>query len=281
MKKFFLLAAVALTVNAFGQKVSNKLQFTKGQKLEVVSEMQNTVSIDMMGQAIDTKVDMVVTRTLDVENVQNGAATIEHKVKRMQMNVESPMAGSQKFDSDNEKDMKGEGGKAAEKALKNKYTMTVDASGKITSVKADDDNPNKAPAAGNDMMVPPGTEGFNLPKEGDISEFRILPEKEVGKGESWEDNSATMKKKYTVSDITDSEIIVDFTTEGNSEMKQEANGMEIVMKTKDKSTGKIVVDRKTGIMKQRTETIDAEGTMDVMGQSAPLKTKTVKTTTVK
>ena len=143
MKQFFLVAAVAISVTGFSQKINNKLLFQKGQKLEMVSKVNSVVSMEMMGQSMDTKIDATITRSFDVEDVANGAATIEHKMKRMQMSFESPMAGSQSFDSDKEADMKGDGGKAMEKALKNKYSMTVDAGGKITAVKSDDDNPNK------------------------------------------------------------------------------------------------------------------------------------------
>jgi hypothetical protein len=283
MKQILLVAALTLTVQGFAQKVNGKLNFPKGQKLEMVTEASSVVSVDMMGQTMDTKVNVSIFRNIDVEDVSNGNAVIEHKMKRMKMNMESPMAGAQTFDSDNEKDMKGEGGKAAEKALKNKYQMTVDANGKIVAVKADDNNPNKtASKADGDMMANTMNQmgvNLDLPKVGDASEFKILPEKEVGKGDSWSDNSGTIKRNYTISDITDTEVLVNFTTEGTTETKQEAGGMEIVMNTKDKSTGQIVIDRKTGLMKKKTENIDSDGTMEVMGQSIPMKTKATRITT--
>src|SRR3712207_393258 len=145
MKQFFLVAALAISVTGFSQKVSNKLAFQKGQKLEMITKVNSVVSMEMMGQSMETKVDATVTRSFDIEDVANGVATIDHKMKRMQMSIEAPMAGAQSFDSDNEADMKGEGGKQMEKALKNKYTMSVDALGNVTAIKADDDNPNKNP----------------------------------------------------------------------------------------------------------------------------------------
>ncbi len=285
MKQFFLVAATALSITGFAQKVSNKLTFQSGQKLEMVSKVNSTISIDMGGQAMDTKIDATITRMFDVNAVNNGAATIEHKMKRMQMNIEAPMVGTQTFDSENEKDMQGEGGKAMEKALKNKYTITVDAAGKITAVKADDDNPNKAAKAeGGDMMsgaMAGMAAGMELPKVGDKSDFKILPDAGAAKGESWTDTTGGKKAVYTVSNITDTDIIIDYTEEGTTERTQEANNMEIKISSKDKTTGTITLDKKTGLMKEQTGTTSSEGTMDMMGQSVPMNTKVTKVTTVK
>lgn len=285
MKQFFLVAAVAISTTGFAQKVSNKLTFQKGQKLEMVSKVNSVISMEMMGQTMDTKVDATVTRLFDVNDVTNGSASVEHKMKRMQMNMEAPMAGAQSFDSDNEKDMKGDAGKAMEKALKNKYSMTIDPSGKITSVKADDDNPNKAAKAeGGDMMAGAMSgmiEGMELPKVGDLSEFKILPDAGATKGASWTDTTGGNKAVYTVTDITDADILIDYSEEGTTERKQEANGMELTISSKDKTTGKITLDKKSGLLKEKTGTTTSEGTMDMMGQTIPMTTKVTKVITVK
>lgn len=286
MKQFFLVAALAISVTGFSQKVSNKLGFQKGQKLEMVTKVNTVVNMEMMGQSMETKVDATVTRSFDIGDVAGGIATIEHKMKRMQMNIEAPMAGAQTFDSENEADMKGEGGKQMEKALKNKYTMSVDAMGNITAIKADDNNPNKDPqdAKAADMMASTMggvAAGTNLPKVGEASEFKILPNKEVGKGDSWSDSTKTGKATYTVSDVTATDIIISYSEEGKTERTQEANGMELKISTKDKTTGKITLDAKTGLLKEKTGVTNSEGTMEIMGQEVPMTTKTTMTTTVK
>jgi hypothetical protein len=284
MKQLLSLACIALTLNVAAQKVNNKLTFQKGQKLEMVSKVNSAISMEMMGQSINTKVDAIVTRTFDVEDVTANGATIEHKIKRVQMNAEVPMQGTQTFDSDSEKDMKSDEGKTMEKAMKNKYTLTVDAAGKITAVKADDNNPNKDAAKEGDMMgnmMAQVAAGFELPKAGDASEFAVLPGKEVSKGESWTDTSNKKKAVYTVADVTNTDIIVDFTEEGTTSRKQDAMGQELTITSKDKTTGKIVLDRKTGLLKEKTSTTASEGNLDMGGQSMPMNTKMTKTTTVK
>ncbi len=285
MKQLFLVAAIAFATTGFAQKVNNKLTFQKGQKLEMTSKVNALISMEMMGQAMESKIDATVTRLFDVEDVTNNSATLEHKVKRIQMNFEAPMQGAQTFDSDNEKDMKGDGGKTMEKALKNKYSMTVDAGGKITAVKADDNNPNKTPTkADADMMsnaLAQFAAGFDLPKTGDTSEFMILPAKELAKGESWTNALGNAKTVYTLADVTDADIIIDYTEEASTSRTQEAMGQEIKMSSKDKTTGKITLDKKTGLLKEKTATTNSEGNMEMAGQTMPMNTKTTKTVTVK
>jgi hypothetical protein len=285
MKKIFLFASFVFSLGSFSQKLTNSLSFQKGQKLEMITKGKSVISMEMMGQAMETKIEATITRLFDVEDVANGIATIEHKMKRMQLNVEAPMAGSQSFDSENEKDMKGEGGKAMEKALKNKYKMSVDAKGKITMVKADDDNPNKTEGNNqNDMMEGAMSQlasGMELPKAGELTDLSILPNKELSKGESWSDSSKGMKSSYVLTDITPTDILIDYTETGSTERAQEANGMEIKISTIDKTSGKIILDRKTGLLKEKTSTTDSEGTMEMMGQTVPMTTKSTKTVTVK
>jgi hypothetical protein len=205
-------------------------------------------------------------------------------VKRLVFNVESPM-GSQAFDSEKESDMKGEGGKTAEKALKNKYTMMVDQWGKITHVEADDDNPNTPYAeasASPDMMgnmMSQVAEGLDLPKAGDHIDLRILPA-DKKKGDNWSDSVEGRKTIYTLSEITESEVIINFTENGTVNRTEETMGMEMTFNSKDKSTGRIVLDRKTGILKERTSTTDSEGTLEMMGQLVPMNTKMEKKITV-
>lgn len=284
MKKTFLIAAVVVSATCMAQKVPTKLTFQKGQKLEMVAQVNSVVTQDMMGQSMEAKVNATITRTFDVEDVTGGKATIEHKVKRIQWDMEAPMVGEKKFDSENEEDLKTEEGKAMEKSLKNKYTMTVDATGKVTAVKLDDDNPNKKAGSengGTDNMMGQLTAGLEPPKEGDVIDLKILPDRELKKGESWTDSVKNKKTVYTVSDMTDADIVLDFTENGTTERKQEAMGMEMTLTSKDKTTGRILVDRKTGLLKEKTATTDSEGLMEVMGQSVPMTTKVKHTVTVK
>ena len=288
MKQIFLIGALAVSTACLGQKVSSKLTFQPGQKYEITTIVDNVNTTEMMGQSMDMKMNMTTTRVLDVGKVDKNVATIESKVKRMQYNFEG-MGQSQKFDSENEADMKGEGGKMAEKALKNKFSMKVDASGKILEVTPDDNNPNKADAAVSGSMGGPMDgmmEGFDLPKTGSRIDLSVLPAGDVSKGSSWTDTTSgngdeKRKAAYTITGVTDNEVLIDYTEEVAATTTREQMGMEVNIQRKDQSSGKITLDRKTGLLKQQVVTTKTEATAEVMGQRMPVNATTTKTVTVK
>ena len=84
MKQIFILVFSIISVSAFAQKINGKLQFQKGQKLEMVAENKAVITQEIMGQAIEMNMNSSFTRSFDVEDVKNNTATIEHKVKRIQ-----------------------------------------------------------------------------------------------------------------------------------------------------------------------------------------------------
>src|SRR5829696_1148173 len=143
MKKLLLFFSIFLSMAGMAQKLNHQLRFEKGTKLEMVTTV-NAVVTQAMG---DMKVNATVTRLFDVNDVLNNTAVIEHKVKRVQFSMENPVMGSQSFDSEKESDIKQDMGKAMEKALKNKYTMTVDATGKVVSVKQEEVDMKKKKSA--------------------------------------------------------------------------------------------------------------------------------------
>lgn len=286
MKKLFLMASLALAVSGFAQKVNNKLNFQKGQKLEVLVESNKTSSVEVMGQSMETTVNSTVSEVLDVQDANNEGATIEHKVKQIKFDLTNPMQ-SQSFDSEKDADRNGEIGKMLEKTLKNKYTMTLDPTGKITAVKADDDNSNDNKDAAGMMELMKAQLGLSLglPKEGEASNFKILPDKEVGVGDTWTDSSSangqTRKTVYTVKSIADNDIVLDYTEQLNVNTTQQIMGMDATIKTNDQTTGTITLDKATGLLKQKTAVVEEEGTMEAQGQSIPVKGKTNITITVK
>src|SRR5687768_14900698 len=141
MKKIVLAAALLAGLGGYAQKVSNKLAFQKGQKLEITRESRLVSTQEFMGQSMETTINSTTTEVLDVEEADKSGARLEHKIKRMQFTADA-MGQTQSFDSEKEGDRNGDLGKIMEKSLKNKYTITLDPTGRIMRVKKDDDNPN-------------------------------------------------------------------------------------------------------------------------------------------
>jgi hypothetical protein len=288
MKKFFLVLAASTTLGVAAQKNdAGKISFPKGQKLEMTAQTKAVITQEVGGQSMDMNVNSTIIRAFDIGDVTNGTAKIEHKVKRLLFSFDV-MGQSQSFDSDKPEDLKSELGKTLEKSVKNKYTISVDEKGTIVNVKTDDDNPNKEQEASpNDMMgnmMGQFAEGLEVPKTGDVISLKVVTAGALTKGQSWTDSLSggeTGTVKYTVANVTPSEILIDYISEGNTKRKQEVGGgMEVDVALNSKTTGIITLDKKSGLLKQRTLNSEGSGNMEVMGQKIPMKSKVSGTITV-
>ena len=278
MKKIFLTIMLLGAITAQSQKINNNLAFEKGKKLEMTITVSSNVT--SMG---NTTIEAVIERSFDVEDLVNGNAVIEHKIKRIRFSMES-MMGAESFDSENEDDRKGEIGKAMEKTLKNKYTMTLDATGKVIDIKKDDDNKTAAKDLNEEMIaniLSQVGEGLQTPEVGESSDFKILPDRELTKGEAWTDSTTDRKTTYTVEDITATDIIISFVEEKKVEKKQEMMGNVLTIVSVENSTGTITLDIKSGLLKEKSATTDSTGTIDVMGNTMPVISNTTKKWTVR
>jgi hypothetical protein len=172
-----------------------------------------------------------------------------------------------------------------EKSLKNKYKMNVDAYGNITAVTKDDDNPNAPKDAEAEALqgIVSSQLGLNfgVPKTGDASFFKILPGKELTKGDSWTDSASAAGQKrttvYTVSDITENEVVLNYTEQIDINATQQIMGQEANIKANDKVTGLVTIDKASGLLKQKTATIDNSSTIEAQGMSIPSTGKTTLT----
>lgn len=288
MKKLLFLVFVAVGMNVSAQKASGSINFPKGKKLEMVAETKAVISQEMMGQTMDINVNSIITRSFDITDVKSGTAKVEHKVKRLQFSFDA-MGQAQSFDSDKEEDMKGEMGKAFEKSLKNKYSMDVDANGNIVAVKSDDDNPNKAVEKDNaDMMgnmMSQFAEGLEVPKVGDVISLKVSTKGALNKGQAWSDSLTGGVEvgtiNYSVTDVTGSDVLIDYISDAVTKKTQDVgNGISMDMDLKNKTTGQITLDKKTGLLKKRTIESKGSGTMEVAGQSIPMNSKVSGTITV-
>lgn len=288
MKKLLLVLSVTLSLTAVAQN-GNKLRFQKGQKLEIVTETKKNSTMELMGQSMENIVSSTITESFDIEDVNESGATIEYKVKRLLIDANA-MGRAETFDSEKEGDRKGEMGKLLEKGLKNKFTMKVDNSGKIISIKADDDNPNAGKTSAEDeamaamismqLGIPMG-----MPKEGDNSIFKILPDKPVAQGDTWtvalDSNGQKKSTVYKVASISDDGIVLDYTEEITINTKQQMMGTEANVTGTEKSTGQITLDKSSGLLKSKTITKEAKANIEAQGMSLPTTEKTSVTVTVK
>jgi hypothetical protein len=121
--------------------------------------------------------------------------------------------------------------------------------------------------------------------KGKASFFKVLPENPADTGYSWTDSSTTATGRsvtsYTIATIGDSTVQVNFTGNSQTISKAVLMGNETTTNMNNKNTGKIIIDKKSGIIREKTTTIESNGSTEVMGGKLPVTSKTTVVITVR
>jgi len=266
MRNITTLLLILLTTATNAQKVSGKLVFQPGQVLTVTTKSSMSNLVSAMGQEIELKSESTVDQVFRVTNTTEESHTLSQEMKRIQMSS-TGMGGDVKFDSDSEKDMKGQFGEPVKELLGRKTNMVIDASGN-TLMAMTEGTVKSSTATGSDMLaqfIGGISEMTQTPKQGEASFFKVLPASEVGKGDGWtsttDRNGNKVEEAFSVAEINDNAIILNYLSNSASSRVQENMGMEVTISMKNKTEGKITVDRKTGIIKEKALTTTATGTV--------------------
>jgi hypothetical protein len=209
-----------------------------------------------------------------VDKASDKAATVNSTMKRMTFSMNG-MGQEMTYDSDKPDPSNPMAQKLGEQVGKTTH-VTVDNKGYIT---ASDDTASKSAAdqAGGFMGMS-GDIVANSKKVGATYDLVAdLPAKGVKQGDTWTDSVKTKEGKttttYTVLEVKGGEALVNVDGTVSQAGETEANGMTILMNITGKSKGQVTFDTATGLVKKRVMTVDASGTMEVMGQSVPLTMK--------
>lgn len=264
------------------QRSDGRLKFQQGQIFEIILQTKTTIAQQAMGQAIDFNVDATGTHAYRVTNTTDDNHTLNHTVKRIAFQFDG-MGQKQSFDSDLPKDLNGQFGKPVKEMLEKKYDMIIDPFGKVLMTMPDSFNSslNDNRMAIISSMMKDVTEILQPPKKGKGSLFWVIPEKEggVGVGDSWTESGETATEKfdatYVISTINDTTVVVDFTGSSTTIMKAEMMGNETTTIMKNKSTGKIIIDKETGIIKEKSEIVESTGNTETIFGTLPVISKTI------
>ena len=258
MKQLFtLLSFIAVSFAAISQKVSGKLKFEQGQIFDVSIQVKNNIGQQAMGQTIDFNVDAAGYHSYKITNATDDNNTLNHQVHRITFAFDG-MGQKRTFDSNIEKDLNGMFGKPIKDLLGKKYDIIIDPNGKTMMAV-----PEKIQLTDTDSrlaivttMLKDVLDIVQPPQKGKSSFFKVLPDTETGKGETWTESSINENGKfdaaYFISDINDSTIVVDFVGSSITVSKAEMMGSATTTTMTNKSTGKIILDRMTGIIKEKT-----------------------------
>ena len=288
MKRLFIFVFVlqTLSVITWAQKVSGRLKFEPGQTFDITIQVKTSVVQQAGDQSIDFNVDAIGNHSYKVTNTTEDNNTLHHQLQRIRFSFEG-MGPKRSFDSNEEKDMNGPFGKPMKEMLGKTYDIVIDSNGKTLMAL-----PEKIQFAemDNQMAIISSLlkDVIDLvlpPQKGKNSFFKVLPDSANGKGgtwtESYENENGKFDAAYALSDITDSTIIVDFAASSVTITKAVMMGTETTTTMNNKSTGKIVLDKITGIIREKTMNTESSGTTESAFGNLPVTSKTTTTINVK
>ncbi len=271
--KFTLLAALLMALSfAFGQTSSNKLTFENGQIYEIISKISSGFEQEAMGRKIEVLINGTIYHSYEVVSVSPDSIRLLHKTNRITFLLDG-MNQKMNFDSDIKKDLDSEMGKVMKNALQDTYSMLIDLKGHVLEVQTTVTKGKKSDASEMEIfknLLTGFTASLESPKKGESSVFRILPEQEIRKGFVWAETNEKKKTSFAIADITENEILISYKSEYPTESKGNIMGMDTFTNLDNSETGKIVLNKNTGIMKTKNATTTATGHVSVMGQNLPI-----------
>ena len=285
-KKFAAFSLLFIPVFVSAQKIQNKLQFEQGKEYAITVDLKNTIAQQAMGNAIDFTVSGKAAHSYKVTNTTDDNTTLRHSMQAISFDFDG-MGQKRSFDSNKQKDLDGPFGKPVREMLARTYDMIVDKAGttlmcmpeKIELAKQDD----RLQIVTN--MLKDLTSIIYPPKKGSPSFFQVLPDREVGIGETWTQSVTSAEERssteYTLTSITDTLITIDFKTRASSIVKAEMMGMETVTNMNSNAIGKIFLDPVTTLIRRKTMTIESNGNTEAMGNTMPINSKTIIEITVR
>lgn len=270
---------VSLLAGAQDQKLeSSKLLFKPGQKFKTENKVKSTSSMEMMGQQMDIKADVAVVRQLEIKEKKANAYTVISTITKMASTLDM-MGQNMSYDSEKPADSAGEMGKVLSERINKPSTLEMNDEGKITSVKKQD-------SAGADMggmssiMKSFGAGGDETALTDDM--FLLTP-KNLKPGYAWNDSIIADGQKtfrnYIVKSMDGKKAVVTISGKMNTDKKMENQGMEMNLVMESNLSGEMTIDTTTGVIHQRTLTVEGSGNIDMMGGQMPMTTK-VETTSV-
>jgi hypothetical protein len=273
----FLLSVACFP--AFGQKVTGKLLFEQGKTITINMQVNSSIAQQAGNQAIDFATEGAAKHSYKVTNTTDNSTSLHHDLARLWFRFEG-MGQKRSFDSDNPKDRQSQFGKQFDEICSKKYDVVIDTTGKTLMTI-----PQKIELTQQDErlvvianMLRDLTSVIYPPQKGTASFFKVMPGYEVGIGDTWTDTTSTPGEtsatSYTLSSITDSVFTVDFKTLAVSAIKSEIMGNIVTTNLTNTTTGKITLDKVTGIIREKTSTTSSSGTAEALGSSLPIHGKT-------
>jgi hypothetical protein len=188
------------------------------------------------------------------------------------------MGQKKSFDSNNEGDMNGPFGPYIKDLMDKKYDFELDSLNRIKQFSAfntPSPKPDDKLVTITDMLKP--LMEFTQPPSSGPGLFSVIKGSPISPGLKWSEGIESKTEKssdtYIITAVTDSIILVDLNISGACNSSSEMMGHITKTNENKVGTGKIIYDRKTGLIREKTETIDSNGTTEAMGGTVPINGK--------
>ncbi|WP_308558961.1 hypothetical protein [uncultured Porphyromonas sp.] len=258
MKKFILhtLLLLGVMTSVFAQeKYDLRLNLEKGQTFTYQMTLNYPMIISMMGQQMEIKQAQTLTYTYKVLDVKDGNYLMEINLDRMQVFTSSM---GQEVNLDTDSDAKDEATSQLRKMVNQKITQWVDAKfkplGELEGEMADD-----------------------FVKEGVLSMSigpAFFPAEPVAQGESIKVNKPLFSGSSTKYEGVVTLVAVsdtDYTLRANGKTTKTVEGLVI----EGNGIDNIVLDRKTGMIKNTFGTMALKGTGSIQGAQAEISSNMI------
>ncbi len=278
---FALFVTATTTVAAQGKKAAlNKLSLKAGQKFQTDNTVKTVTNMEMMGQQMEIKADVTVSRQLDIKNKKDNMYNVASTITKMATTADM-MGQSMSYDSEKKEDTASEMGKALKDKINVPMDLEMNDEGKITPLKKEEKKTDDAGGIAA-MMNSMGAGADETVLTDDV--FHVVPGK-IKTGDTWSDSiiaeGIKTYRDYSVKSVQGNEVTITISGKQLMDKKMENQGMEMTLVMESKLTGEMLVDSKSGVVKQRTLTSDGTGNMEMMGQQVPMTTKVETTSATK
>jgi Family of unknown function (DUF6263) len=277
MKKLFL---AALVIAGNFVQAQTKIKLSQGQKFETNTIVAINVSMEQMGQTMEIISNINTTNQLEVKMVSKDSSLVASTLSKMKM-TGSMMGQDMNYDSENPADKDSEIGKLASKSIGQITEVTVNETGKITNIKKSAVDDEASAMLG---MLGGGDEndGTDAGVKGIFANFNTA---KVKAGDTWMDSSINGKNKivntYLLKEIKGDELSVNIVSAESKSFTKEQQGMEVLISMEIKSTGDLIYEKSTGMLKQSNVVAEATGNAEVMGMTIPMTRKTTTAVTLR
>lgn len=261
------------------QKIPNTIVFEQGKLYRIVITSEDTIIQQAGGRAIDFITKGIAEHSYKVNAVAGGNYNLHHQMHRIAFQFDG-MNQKTSFDSD-----KDDG--AYKELLKAEYDATVDAAAKVIQTEPasiPEIKPSENLVIVNEMLQ--NAIRVAYPPAGHTNSFfKVLPDHEVAVGDAWSDSIIRKGERsvtdYLLKEISGDDMVIEFKMNTTSETISQVMGRDSKTNLKITTTGVIILDKNTRILKTQTSRSWSTGTKEIMGSSLPISgenSSTIKVT---